>query len=520
MHPYIHAQNNPDKPAYIMAGSGETVTYKELDERSNQLAHLMRKAGVKTGDAIAIFMENNARYFELCWAAQRAGLYFTCISSRLTASEVAYIINDCGAKLLFTSKEKETVAKEVLDGQMTPNVTGYYMVNGTAPGFDSMETAAKQMPTSPIPDQTSGTDMLYSSGTTGRPKGIRIPLPGTPIDEAASLIALVQFLYGFDDKMIYLSPAPLYHAAPLRYCMAVNRVGGTIIVMEHFEPEESLKLIEKYKVTHSQWVPTMFVRMLKMPEEARKKYDVSSLKVAIHAAAPCPVPVKQQMIEWWGPVIYEYYAGSEGNGFCALNSEEWLAHKGSVGKPLMGKLHICGEDGEELPPGEPGTIYFEPEDANSPLFEYYNDPEKTKDSRHPSKPWTTLGDVGRMDEDGYLYLTDRKAFMIISGGVNIYPQEAENLLITHPKVADVAVIGVPNEDFGEEVKAVVQPQDWNDAGPALEAELIDFCKEHLSAIKCPRSVDFEEELPRHPTGKLYKRLIRDRYWGNRDSKIV
>ena len=520
MHPYIHAQNNPDKPAYIMAGSGETVTYKELDERSNQLAHLMRRAGLKTGDAIAVFMENNARYFEICWAAQRSGLYFTCVSSRLTASEVAYIVNDCGAKLVFASKEKETVAKEMLDGQMTPNVVGYYMVNGTAPGFDSLETAAKQMPTEPIPDQTSGTDMLYSSGTTGRPKGIRIPLPGTDIDETNSLIALTQFLYGFDENMVYISPAPLYHAAPLRYCMAVNRVGGTIIVMEHFDPEEALKLIQKYKVTHSQWVPTMFVRMLKMPEEVRKKYDVSSLQVAIHAAAPCPVPVKEEMINWWGPVIYEYYAGSEGNGFCALNSEEWLAHKGSVGKPLMGKLHICDENGEEVPPGEPGTIYFEPEDAEGPLFEYYNDPEKTKDSRHPSKNWTTLGDVGRVDEDGYLYLTDRKAFMIISGGVNIYPQEAENLLITHPKVADVAVIGVPNEDFGEEVKAVVQPQDWNDAGPALEAELIDFCKEHLSAIKCPRSVDFEEELPRHPTGKLYKRLIRDRYWGNRDSKIV
>jgi acyl-CoA synthetase (AMP-forming)/AMP-acid ligase II len=260
--------------------------------------------------------------------------------------------------------------------------------------------------------------------------------------------------------------------------------------------------------------------MLKLPKDIRTKYDTSSMQTAIHAAAPCPIPIKEQMIDWWGPVIYEYYAGSEGNGFCQLNSEEWLAHKGSVGTALTGILHICDEEGEEVPVGESGSIFFEqPEEA--PGFEYYNDPKKTAESRHPvHKNWTTLGDVGKLDEDGYLYLTDRKAFMIISGGVNIYPQETENLLITHPRVADVAVIGVPNEDFGEEVKAVVQPANWNDAGPALEEELIAFCKENLSAIKCPRSVDFDQELPRHPTGKLYKRLVRDRYWGNKDSKIV
>ncbi len=515
MHPYIHAQKTPSKPAYIMAATGETVTFKELDERSNQLAHLFRTAGLKTGDAIAIFMDNNVRYFEICWAAQRAGLYFTCVPSRLTASEVAYIVGDCGARLLFASKALEPVAAQLVAEKLIPKVERCFAIGGDMPGYENYEAARAGFPTTPIADQTAGTDMLYSSGTTGRPKGVKHPLTGGAIDEANGLTGLAQLLYGFDENTIYLSPAPLYHAAPLRWCMTAQRLGGTVVVMEHFDAEEALKLIEKYKVTHSQWVPTMFVRMLKMPEDVRKKYDVSSLKVAIHAAAPCPVPVKQQMIDWWGPVIFEYYAGSEGNGFCALNSQEWLAHKGSVGKALNAIVHICDDEGNELPVGEAGTIYFESETK----FEYHNDPKKTAESRH-SKGWSTLGDIGRLDEEGYVYLTDRKAFMIISGGVNIYPQEAENTLVLHPRVADVAVIGVPNEDFGEEVKAVVQPVDWNDAGPELEAELLEFCKQHLSPIKCPRSIDFEEQLPRHPTGKLYKRLIRDRYWGNKESKIV
>jgi long-chain acyl-CoA synthetase len=325
-------------------------------------------------------------------------------------------------------------------------------------------------------------------------------------------------LYGFNPDMIYLSPAPLYHAAPLRFCMAVQRVGGTAIVMEHFDAAEFLRLVDAHGVTHTQVVPTMFVRMLKLPEDERAKFDVSSLQIAIHAAAPCPVPVKEQMIEWWGPKIMEYYAGTEGNGFCAITSEEWLQHKGSVGKPLLGAVHIVGEDGEEVGgPREEGTIYFE----SASQFEYHNDPEKTASSRDPKgRGWSTLGDVGYLDEDGYLYLTDRKAYMIISGGVNIYPQEAENLLTTHPKVLDVAVIGVPNEDFGEEVKAVVQLIDPSQASPEVERELIAFCRDNLADIKCPRSVDFVDELPRHPTGKLYKRLLRDKYWEGKGSRIV
>lgn len=517
MHPTHHAKTTPDKAAYIMAATGEVVTYKELDERSNQIAHLFRAAGLKPDDAIAIFMDNNARYFEICWAAQRAGLYYTCISSRLTTSEVAYIVEDCGARLFVASKAVESVAADLVQGKHMPKVEKCYSVGGAIAGYASLEDAIATLPTTPIADETGGRDMLYSSGTTGRPKGVRHVRTGGPIDEPDALVTLASALYSMTDAAVYLSPAPLYHAAPLRWSMTVQRLGGTVIVMEHFDAEASLKLIEKYKATHSQWVPTMFVRMLKMPVETRLKYDVSSMKVAIHAAAPCPVPVKEQMIEWWGPVIYEYYAGSEGNGFCALTSEEWLAHKGSVGKAMNAITHICDDEGNELPIGEAGTIYFESDSA----FAYHNDPKKTQESRHPLHPtWSTLGDIGRIDAEGYVYLTDRKAFMIISGGVNIYPQEAENLLVMHPRVADVAVIGVPNEDFGEEVKAVVQPVDWKDATPEFAAELMDYCKAQLSAIKCPRSIDFEAELPRHPTGKLYKRLIRDRYWGNRESRIV
>ncbi|MEN3272052.1 MAG: long-chain acyl-CoA synthetase [Actinomycetota bacterium] len=515
MYPGAHAQTTPDKPAFIMASSGEAITYRELDERSNRLAHLFRDAGLERGDAIALMLENHPRYFEILWAAQRAGLYYTAISSRLTRDETEYIINDCAAKVFITSKYKADVAQEIVPG--TPDVQVRLMIDGTVPGYGSYEDAVAKEPTTPIDDESEGTDMLYSSGTTGRPKGVRLPLPEGAMGQPSGVTVLGQMLYGFVPDMVYLSPAPLYHAAPLRFCMAVQRVGGTAIVMEHFDASEFLRLVDAHGVTHTQVVPTMFVRMLKLPDDERGKFDVSSLQIAIHAAAPCPVPVKEQMIEWWGPKIMEYYAGTEGNGFCAITSDEWLAHKGSVGKPLIGQVHIVGEDGEEVGTREEGTIYFE----SGSTFEYHNDPEKTASSRDPKgRGWSTLGDVGYVDEDGYLYLTDRKAYMIISGGVNIYPQEAENLLTTHPKVLDVAVIGVPNEDFGEEVKAVVQLVDGITPSPELEKELIQFCRDSLADVKCPRSVDFVDELPRHPTGKLYKRLLRDKYWEGKSSRIV
>jgi long-chain acyl-CoA synthetase len=388
-------------------------------------------------------------------------------------------------------------------------------MDGAAEGYEPYEDRIAEQPPTPIEDESEGLDMLYSSGTTGRPKGIRLPLPEVPVGSPTPVLALSQALYGFGEDSVYLSPAPLYHSAPLRFTMAVHRLGATVVVMEHFDPLEFLRLIERHRVTHTQVVPTMFVRLLKLDPAERERYDLSSLKACVHAAAPCPVPIKEQMIEWWGPIIHEYYAGTEGNGFTAINSEDWLDHKGSVGRALVGEIHIVGEDGSERGPGEPGTIYF----GGGAEFEYHNDPEKTASSRD-DRGWSTLGDVGYLDDDGYLYLTDRKAYMIISGGVNIYPQEAENVLTMHPKVADVAVIGVPNEEFGEEVKAIVQPMDMADAGPTLERELIDFCRQHLAGLKCPRSVDFEEELPRAPTGKLYKRLLRDRYWEGHATRIL
>jgi len=514
MYPGTVAREIPDKPAYVMAGSGQVVTYRELDERSNRVAQLLHAEGLRPGDGIAIFLENHPRFFEVVWAAQRSGLYYTAISSRLTAPEVEYIVDDCGAKAFFTSHAQAGVAAELV-GKL-PAVRRRLMLDGAIPGYEDYEAVVAAHPATPIAEELEGSDLLYSSGTTGRPKGVKPPLPGKPAGTAPALLAFVSALYGANRDTVYLSPAPLYHSAPLRFNLAVQRHGGTSIVMEHFDALEALRLIEDHRVTFSQWVPTMFVRLLRLPEADRTRFDLSSHRAAVHAAAPCPVPVKEQMIAWWGPILHEYYGGTEGNGLTALDSLQWLAHKGSVGKPVLGEVKIVDEaTDEEQPARSPGVVYF----ANGPRFEYHNDPEKTASTRN-AKGWSTLGDIGYLDDDGYLYLTDRKANMIITGGVNVYPQEAENVLITHPKVVDVAVFGVPNQEFGEEVKAVVQLADMADAGPDLERELIAFCRDQLSAIKCPRSVDFEADLPRHPTGKLYKRLLKDRYWGGHGTRIV
>ena len=515
MHPGVHAEARPDQAAFIFPASGRTITYAELEASSNRGAQLFRTLGLQAGDHIALMMENHPEFFSICWAAQRAGLYYTAISYRLQEEEVAYIVGDCEAKVFITTAAQADLARRLAE-RIDPAVHRF-MLDGTVPGFDAWEAATAAHPATPIADETEGMDMLYSSGTTGRPKGIKVPLSGEPLGSAGGLLGLATMLYGMSEQTRYISPAPLYHAAPLRYNMAVSRLGGTSVVMEKFDPERLLALIEEYRITHGQFVPTMFVRLLKLPEDVRLAYDVSSLQVAIHAAAPCPIEVKRQMLDWWGPVIHEYYAGTEGNGFCAAGPEEWLAHPGTVGRPLLGELHICDDEGRELPTGEIGTVFF----GGGGEFEYHNDPGKTDDARHPrERGWTTLGDMGYVDADGYLHLTDRKSFMIISGGVNIYPQEVENLLVTHPKVTDVAVFGVPNEEFGEEVKAVVQPARWEDAGEALAVELIEHCRAHLAHLKCPRSVDFEQELPRHPTGKLYKRLLRDRYWEGHGSRIL
>ncbi|MEY3342229.1 MAG: hypothetical protein RL413_1568 [Actinomycetota bacterium] len=511
-----HVATTPDKPALIMAGSGYTQTFAQLDAAANRLSQLLRSAGLQPGDHVAICMENHDRFLEVLWGCHYAGLIYTAASSRLTSNELSYIINDCAAKVFITSKYKADQAAEIV--APTPDVSLRLMLDGTIPGYESYEDAVARFPAEPLPNRLAGNDMLYSSGTTGLPKGVAKPFEGTPLETSAGSVAgMLGMLFGFSADSIYLSPAPMYHAAPLRFTMAAQATGATAVVMEHFDAEEYLKAVEAHKVTHSQVVPTMFVRMLKLDDAVRAKYDVSSIQCVIHAAAPCPIPVKKQMIEWFGRVIHEYYAGTEGNGFVYCNSDMWLGHEGTVGMPVGCTIHICNDDGEEVPAYESGTIFFE----GGATFEYHNDPEKTKSSRHP-KGWSTLGDVGYLDNDGFLYLTDRKAYMIISGGVNIYPQESENLLVTHPKVVDVAVFGVPNDDFGEEVKAVVQPKEMPasaEAAKDLERELIAFCRENLADVKCPRSIDFRPELPRHPTGKLYKRLLKDEYWKNAGRSI-
>jgi long-chain acyl-CoA synthetase len=513
MYPGVLAKTQPEKPAYIMAASGEVVTYGQLDRASNQGAQLLYGLGLRPGDHMALFMENHPRFFEICWAAQRSGLIYTAVSSRLTAPEVEYIVRDCGARVLIGSHAHRDIAAKLTES--LADLDGLYMVGGTTEGWASWEDATASASPLPLAQELEGTDMLYSSGTTGRPKGVLTPYEPKPAGTASAMLPLLKGLYGASEDSIYLSPAPLYHAAPLRFNLSMQRLGATCIVMESFDALRALELIERYRVTHSQWVPSMFVRMFKLSDAERERHDLSSLETAIHAAAPCPIPVKEKMIDWWGPVVFEYYAGTEGNGFTSINSDEWMAHKGSVGRALTGQVHILDDEFNELAAREQGGVYF----GGGESFEYHGDAEKTADSRSP-QGWSTLGDIGYLDEEGYLYLTDRKANMIISGGVNIYPQEAENALITHPEVADVAVFGVPNEDFGEEVKAVVQPVDMSRAGPGLEQELIGYCQEQLAKLKCPRSVDFEAELPRHPTGKLYKRLLKDRYWGNRDTRIV
>ena len=496
-HPRLHARTAPDRPAVVMTDGSPGLTYAQLEDRADRGAHLLRELGIGKGENIAYWLPNCPDVYEVYWAGQRAGLYITPIATALTAEEADYIIGNSGSKLVVVDSGMAGLAA-------LPRREGVTVMTR-----EEWRAALDRQPAGPILDEAPGFHMVYSSGTTGRPKGIRLPLPQGGVTDMHQLAEQIQARYGLGPDYVYLSPAPLYHTAPLAYTTACHRLGATVVVMPKFDAEEALKAIQNYRVTMTQMVPTMFVRMLKLPEEVRKSYDVSSLRYVVHAAAPCPVPVKHAMIEWLGPIIYEYYGGSEGNGSTAITSEEWLQKPGSVGRASWGTLHICNDEGDELPAGEQGIVYFE----GGWDFQYLGDEEKTRDARNPKHPtWSTLGDVGYLDEDGYLFLTDRKSYMIISGGVNIYPQEVEHLLITHPRVADAAVIGVPNPDFGEEVKAVVQPLDPADATPAFAEELIAFCKEHLSPIKCPRSVDFDPALPRLDNGKLYKRLIKDRYW--------
>jgi long-chain acyl-CoA synthetase len=522
MYPGKYAQEHADRPAFIMATSGESLSYGELEARSNRLAHLLRAQGLKRLDHYAVFMENNRHYFESCMAGERSALYYTCINAYLSAEEMAYVVNNSESAVLITSAEKLDVARQALVD--CPKVrlclvagggTGFSGQAGNAQLLDFDEAVAG-MPGTPLDEEWLGTAMLYSSGTTGRPKGVLRPLPENPPSQPLPLFQFLNKLWQCEEGMIYLSPAPLYHSAPLANVSLVIRNGGTVIVMEHFDPQHYLALISKHRVTHTQLVPTMFSRMLKLPAEERGKADLSTLKIAIHAAAPCPAQVKADMIDWWGPIIHEYYGATEGLGFTACDSHEWLAHRGTVGKVLLGDIHIFDEQMQPVPKGQPGEIWFK----TATPFVYFNDPERTALTRSPDGTMSTVGDMGYLDDDNFLHLTDRSTFMIISGGVNIYPQECENLLITHPKVADAAVFGVPNKDLGEEVKAVVQTLPGVVPTPELAAELIEFCRSHLAHMKCPKTVDFTDQLPRLPTGKLYKRTLRDAFWVGHASRIV
>jgi long-chain acyl-CoA synthetase len=516
MYPGKHAHAHPDQPAFVMANSGVVVTLGEFEERANRLSHLFRASGLRRLDHIAIFMENNPRMLECCGAGERTGLYYTCVNSYLSPEEVAYIINDSGSRIVITSAAKRAVALEL--PERCPNVERWLMVDIDEPegAYEPYLDAVAPFPTHPVDDERLGAAMLYSSGTTGRPKGILRPLPDVAPGEQLALMDFVAKVFQLREGMVYLSPAPLYHSAPLGNLSGSLRLGATAIIMEHFDAAEYLDLIGRYRVTTSQVVPTMFSRLLKLPADVRAAADVSSLEAIVHAAAPCPVPVKEQMIEWFGPIIYEYYGATEANGITFCTTQEWLAHKGTVGKAILGEVVILDDQNNECPTGTSGTVWF----RGATNFEYYNDPAKTAESRDESGNTSTVGDVGYLDADGYLYLTDRKTYMIISGGVNIYPQETENLLVTHPKVFDAAVIGVPNDDLGEEVKAVVQLAPGVEPGPELERELIAFCRDNLAHFKCPRSIDFVDELPRLPTGKLYKRLLRDRYWAGHNTTIL
>lgn len=502
-----HATTHPDKPAIIMAGSGEVVTYASFEARANRIAHLFRSAGLARLDRVAFFMENTPRLLECEAGAERSGLYYTLINSHLTAGEAAYIADDSEARMVITTAARLGVAADMV--ARCPLVERWLVAGAQNPPapFERLEDVLAEMSDEPIADERLGVALLYSSGTTGRPKGVLRPLPDVHPAEPVPVMQFAAKLFRQRPGMVYLSPAPLYHSAPQVSIAGTLRIGGTAIVMPRFDPVEYLLLIARHRVTHTQAVPTMFSRLLKLPDDVREAADLSSLEAVTHGAASCPIRVKEQMIDWWGPILYEYYSATEGHGFTFCDSHEWLKHKGSVGRAVLGELLILDDDGRQCPTGETGLVYF----RGAVNFEYLKDPEKTAGSRDASGTACTVGDVGHVDDEGYLYLTDRKINMIISGGVNIYPQETEDLLITHPKVLDAAVIGVPDDDLGEVVKAIVQPVDGIEPDEALEAELMAFCRKHLARFKCPRSIDFEPEIPRQATGKLHKRLLRERY---------
>jgi len=502
-HPRHWANVAPARAAVVFGGSGEIITYAQLSERSDRCAQLLRKLGLSRGAHVALLIENHPRFLEIAWAAHNTGLYFTPISWRFHIDEIAFILGDCGARVLFLS-----VQQAAMIGALRERVPGlqYILIDGD--GRDCLDYQAEiaRCPAVPVDDEARGSDMVYSSGSTGRPKGVKQKLPDGGIDRPGKLFSVYAQRYGWGPDTVYLMPAPLYHSGPLRFSMTMQHVGATLIVMERFDAHEALVLCERYRVTDAHWVPTMLVRILKLPAAERAAFDHSHLVRVIHGAGPCAPEVKRAMIDWLGPILEESYGGTEGNGLTMINSIEWLAHPGSVGRPFVGSIQILDEQGNELPVGERGLVYF----SGGPQFEYHGNPDKTREA-YDAQGRSTLGDIGYLDVEGYLYLTDRRNHLIITGGVNVFPQEIENVLIMHPQVLDVAVFGLPDVEMGEIIQAVVQPRDMSMAGPALERELIDYCRTHLARYKAPRSIDFRALLPRHDTGKIYTRQIREEY---------
>ncbi len=507
MFPGTYAQSDPDRVAVTLSDSGKSLTYGELNSASIKLARYLRDLGLRPNDHIAVVTKNELEPFIVYWAALRSGLYYTAINHHLQPDEAGYIIDDCGAKVLFASSACEALA--IPAARLAPNLIGIVATDGGIGGTTAMSDILAATSDEPLGDQPVGRSMLYSSGTTGRPKGILRPRAEGQVDGGGAQ-SHPHFVdtYGLDESVVYLSPAPIYHSAPNGFMNSVLVQGGTVVMMPRFDAEQTLAAIEKYQITHTQMVPTMFVRILKLPPAVRARYDHRSLRCVVHAAAPCPPQIKRDMIEMWGPILHEYYAATEGAGITMVDSQEWLAKPGTVGRSRLGVLRICGPDGDLLPTGETGTVYFERDEAP---FEYYNEPEKTAESRHPEHSnWTTTGDIGHVDEDGYLFLSDRKAFMIISGGVNIYPQEVENILAVHPAVLDCGVFGVPDPEMGESVLAVVEPVPSAIPGADLEATLIEYLRAQIAHYKVPRRVLFAD-LPRTPSGKLVKGELKKRY---------
>jgi long-chain acyl-CoA synthetase len=504
-----------DPGALALVTPDETrVTRGELAAAANRLSRGLRALGLRTGDSLAVVLENGRPFIELYLACWQAGLYLVPINNHLAGPEIAYIVGNSEAKAFVTSPRFREAVEKALPELSVPAAARFSV--GALDGFRPYADLSAGQSDAPLEDRTAGAVMNYTSGTTGRPKGVRRALTGMDPDLIGGLFTGLLQMFGIkpEDGNVHVTGSPLYHTAVLMFASGSLHLGHALVVMDKWTPEAMLQRIDRYRVTTSHMVPTQFHRLLQLPEDVRRRYDCSSTRTMIHAAAPCPPDIKRRMIEWWGDSIWEYYAATEGGG-TIVSPQEWMKKPGTVGKPWPNaEIKIFDDAGDECPTGTPGTVYMLRGQAD---FEYYKDKEKTDKARRGN--YFTVGDMGYLDADGYLFLCDRKSDMIISGGVNIYPAEIESVLLTHPKVGDVAVFGIPHEEWGEEVKAVIQPIDGVAGGPALTAEILDFLKDRLAKYKTPKTIDYVAEMPRDPNGKLYKRKLRDPYWEGRTRNI-